>query len=275
MINILVALNAEAKSIRQVLKLRALQDSAPWRCYVNDRYRLIVTGTGSLNMAMATSWLYGAYGAASLWVNIGSVGHKTAEVGSVVIANKIEDGKSGQTWFIPILVNGISPGTICTVERAEVECSDLNFYDMEASGFIQAALRVTERERIHSIKIVSDNAIERSDDLDELKLMEIVEAATETVLTRLQQIFDSLGLGVDKTMPKSKISREGFNLGKLRRISSAQEHRWRELKRRWSAVGWSIDSLRQTLDSHKSTTGFMDWMESELLSKAISLERKP
>jgi nucleoside phosphorylase len=275
MINILVALNAEAKSIRQVLKLRALQDSAPWRCYVNDRYRLLVTGTGSLNMAMATSWLFGAYGSASLWVNIGSAGHKTAEVGSVVIANKIVDSKSGQTWFIPILVNGISSGTVCTFERAKVEFSDLNFYDMEAAGFIQAALRVTERERIHSIKIVSDNDIERSGDLDELRLMEIIEAATETVLTRLQQIIDSLGSGAVEIMPKSKTSQEYFNLGKLRHISSAQEHRWRELKRCWSAVGWSIKSLRQTLDSHKSTTDFLDWMESELHSKPISLERKP
>ncbi|MBT5031207.1 MAG: hypothetical protein HOM55_02810, partial [Proteobacteria bacterium] len=72
MINILIALNAEAKPIRQALGLKSIQDSAPWRCYTNDEYRLVVTGVGRLNMAMAASWLYGAYGPASLWVNIGS-----------------------------------------------------------------------------------------------------------------------------------------------------------------------------------------------------------
>jgi nucleoside phosphorylase len=275
MINILVALNSEAKPIRQALKLKSIQDSAPWRCYASDQYRLVVTGSGSLNMAMATSWLYGAYGKASLWVNVGTVGHKHAEIGRVVITSKIKDHSSGQAWFIPILLNSSSTGTVCTVERTKVQFSDLQFYDMEAAGFIQAALRVTERERIHSIKIVSDNELEQSGDMDDKKLLEIVEGATETVVTRFQQIYDSLQLGLasSEIRLESDVG-EKIELNELRRVSSAQEHRWRELKRRWQAVGWSSDELVGALGIQKSTTDFLDWMEAELLSKPVSLESK-
>ena len=276
MINILVALNCEAKPLRQLLKLRSMQDSAPWRCYANDQYRLIVTGSGSLNMAMATSWLFGAYGKASLWVNVGSVGHKHAEIGQVVIASKIKDYRSGQVWFTPILLNSSSTATVCSVERVQTQFSDLQFYDMEAAGFVQAALKFTERERIHSIKIVSDNQEEQSEDLDEKRLLEIVEASAESVLVTVQQIHDSLLLRVSSSEVRfaSKIDTD-IELGKLRRVSSAQEHRWRELKRRWLAVGWSINDIHGALAVHKSTTNLLDWMEAELLTKPVSLEAKP
>ena len=266
MINLLIALNAEAKPIRQALGLKSIQDSAPWRCYANDEYRLVVTGVGRLNMAMATSWLYGAYGLASLWVNIGSAGHKDVEVGRVVIANKVEDGLSGEICLIPILSNNLPVASVKTVDSVQGMLSDDVYYDMEAAGFIQATRRVTDRERAHAIKVVSDNGLERTERLDERQLEAIIESATEKILVLIHKIDQSLNSATPQ------LAQEPFALAELRRVSSAQAHRWNELSRRWSALAWPVQDLQQGLSSHRSTTDFLDWMENELKSKPVSLK---
>ena len=265
MINILFALNAEAKPIRQALGLKSIQDSAPWRCYANDKYRLVVTGTGHLNMAMATSWLYGAYGPASLWVNIGSAGHKDAEVGRVVLANKIEEGLSRETSLIPVLSSGLPLASVKTLDSVQKAFPDDAFYDMEAAGFIQATRRVTDRERAHVIKVVSDNGLESTERLDEKQLETIIESATAEILALINKINQSLSSATPPTLE------EPFALAELRRVSSAQAHRWNELSRRWNALTWPVQDLQKALDSYRSTTDFLDWMENELQSKPVSL----
>ncbi|MBT5031630.1 MAG: hypothetical protein HOM55_04970, partial [Proteobacteria bacterium] len=183
------------------------------------------------------------------------------------VANKIKDGLNDEITLIPMLSSDLPMASIKTLDTVQKVFPDGVFCDMEAAGFIQATRHVTDRERAHVIKVVSDNGLERTERINETQLKTIMESATEEILTLISQIQQSLNSATPELI------QEPFALAELRRVSSAQTHRWNELSRRWSALTWSVQDLRQALDSHRSTTDFLDWMQNELQSKPVSLKR--
>ena len=98
MLNLIAATHAEAEPIISALKLKKV--TALLNCYQNKNVHLVITGIGKCNTATACGWLAektaqssgkSAVGKSSAWLNLGIAGHKSAELGSLMVAHKVTD----------------------------------------------------------------------------------------------------------------------------------------------------------------------------------------
>ena len=184
MINFVVALACESKPIIQALKLNGVANRANFRLYENDTFRLIITGLGKLNAAIATTYLanLNAPEKNNVWLNVGVAGHLDAAIGTPLISNKITDGGSGLNWhpiFITPLV--VKSSSLITQDHAQTEYKPNTLYDMEAAGFYLAASRFNTSEFIHSLKIVSDNESSPAKYLPEKDVSQLISTNLEII----------------------------------------------------------------------------------------------
>jgi len=160
MINLVVALQCEAKPFIHHYRMKGNANHSPFRIYEGDDIRLIVCGIGKVSAAAATSYLHSvhAYERNCAWLNIGIAGHADKHIGEGFLIHKITDAGSGTSWYPPIVISTpCMTDSLVTVDRAEYNFSTADIYDMEASGFYATASRFTTAEIIHSYKVISDN----------------------------------------------------------------------------------------------------------------------
>ena len=157
MLCLVVALAAEARPLLAHYRLRALEGH-PYRICAGDQTRLIVSGVGKVAAAAAAAYLRALIGSApAAWLNIGVAGHGRHAVGAALLAHKVVDAASGQPFYPTFTAPPPCRTTLLhTVDRAQPAAGDLA-YDMEASGFCEAAQRFATSERVHCLKVVSDN----------------------------------------------------------------------------------------------------------------------
>ena len=159
-INLLVALPPEARPINQHLGLVRDNRYERYRLYRNGHISLVISGPGSDNAARAGEWLHSihAYRRGYFWINLGIAGHPWHALGEIFQASEIEDRASGQTWYLETARAIPCPGErVVSVEKPDTTYSSNALIEMEAAGFYRSAAEYTTPDRIHCIKVVSDN----------------------------------------------------------------------------------------------------------------------
>lgn len=161
-LNIVTALPAEAEPLiaRFLLKKYSNGPSVPLFSNPSGTIRLAVSGVGKKRAQEAVSALADCTPSPdrSIWINAGIAGHRDLPVGTPVLAGRIKDEATGQSWDLdPPFDPPCRIASVTTVERPVETFHNGDVYDMEASGFYSAASRIAPRERVHVIKIISDN----------------------------------------------------------------------------------------------------------------------
>jgi len=159
MILIVTAFDAEARPLIDHFRLRRQADHG-FPVYAGGDVWLIVSGPGRINAAAATTHLHARAGFPwdNTWINTGIAGHPELPRGEARLAHKITEKISGKSWY-PALVTG-SPwrsAPLLTVDQPDREYASGDLVDMEASAFMETALRFSSGELVHVLKIVSDN----------------------------------------------------------------------------------------------------------------------
>jgi nucleoside phosphorylase len=146
---IVTALKSEAQPIIDHLNLQ--KDSN--NIYKNSDTKLIISGIGKLNSAIATTNLLSTNILADddMILNFGMCGSSYHEVGTLLNINKIIDRCSDKVVHLKEQ-NGI---TISCYDKAQKDLKDQTL-DMESFGFYQASKKFIKVENIKIIKIVSD-----------------------------------------------------------------------------------------------------------------------
>lgn len=160
MIYLVVALAAEARPLISHLQLEKLDEMEPLTVYRRTDLALIVGGVGQESMASAVPALAQAISAddMAIWLNIGVVGHRTHEIGTVVLARKVVEGDTGTAYsLIPPDDVHMHIGEIRTVTHVETRYDSDAVYDMEAAAFCQGTAGLTSAELVQVLKVVSDN----------------------------------------------------------------------------------------------------------------------
>lgn len=186
MIVITTALMAEAKPLIRYFKLKHIGSKRNIRNYESDDIRLIVTGTGSTSMAIATTMTLTRLNTTpNMIVNIGVAGAKSDyAIGDMYQIASIHDVATDHFSYPDLLLQtGLPLASLEThskpVHNPASVSADL--VDMEAAGFYQAAVLFVDPSRIQSLKIVSDHmdgqrfSAELVDSLIEKKTSEIAE----------------------------------------------------------------------------------------------------
>lgn len=159
MINLVVALECEAKPLVDHFRLQKQNHERRFSMYCRDSLRLIVTGIGKRAARGACEYLHTLSGAQSQgWLNVGIAGHGYLAVGTGVRATQIIDHASGDVWHpspaIPI--PGVAQ-TVCTVDEPDPDYPRDTVDDMEASAYYATAAQVGDATAVQCYKVVSDN----------------------------------------------------------------------------------------------------------------------
>jgi len=161
-VNFVVALSCEAKPIISHFNL-SKSDSTLFKIYSNQNHSiwLIISGIGSSASSRATKHLALASEAdmGTAWLNIGIGGHKDLPLATAILAQRIVDSKTEQSWFPQLVFDPpCLTASVKTVEKPDFNYPDDNVVEMEASGFYSAAESYSTREMVHCMKIISDNS---------------------------------------------------------------------------------------------------------------------
>ena len=180
MLCLVVALAAEARPLLASLHLQGVSGH-PYRICAGEQTHLIVSGIGKVAAAAATAYLRALIGdTPAAWLNIGIAGHGSQAVGTALLAHKVVDAASGKPFYPTFTASPPCRTTLLhTVDHAQPPVGDAA-YDMEASGFCEAAQRFATSERIHCLKIVSDNPQFPYQTLNAEKIEALIEAQLDT-----------------------------------------------------------------------------------------------
>jgi nucleoside phosphorylase len=157
---LVVALPAEAKPVNRRYGLRRDNRHGRFSLYQGRKMALVVSGPGKKAALQAADWMHSILNPQSdcTWVNLGIAGHPTRPLGQLVYADRVEDATTGDRWE-----TSPPPGFCCekdritTLDSPDTEYSREGLVDMEAAGFFRAARRYADLQRIHCLKVISDN----------------------------------------------------------------------------------------------------------------------
>jgi purine-nucleoside phosphorylase len=158
MLYIVVALKSEANILIKDLKLQKnLDENFP--IFENDFIKLIISGIGSINSAIATTYLLNTYKASKedKAINIGICGAKDKDkIGKLFSVHKIIDTTTYKVYHLQKDENSLA---ISTYSKPLTNKSILKtpLVDMESSGFYLSCSKFIKKNNIMIKKIVSDN----------------------------------------------------------------------------------------------------------------------
>ena len=236
MINLTIALMAEAAPVIKHWKLQKSSQQSPFPIYEGDGVTLIISGKGKCNSAAATSWLASTTNnpgpTPSVWINIGIAGHRSFDTGTVINASKLLENSTGHCWYPTLIKNKIKQTTtVCTVDTPCSDYPDTHTYDMEATGFYQTAIRFTTAELTQCIKVISDNLKKPIEKINAGLAGELISAAMPAIdeqCQTLRSLTDSVDT-VDTADVEAQFHRQY-------RFSVTQKHMLRRLLVRHVAV---------------------------------------
>ena|SRR3989338_1766556 len=159
-IHFVTALPCEAQPLIEFYRLKPAGRSKSFEIYEAPGKHLVLSGVGKIRAAEAVRFLHEFAGKIrdQAWLNVGIGGHPDLKIGEGVLAHKITDQKLAKSWYPPLVFEAPSrTESVVTVERAENKYGESCVYEMEASGFYEAACRFSTAELIHCYKIISDN----------------------------------------------------------------------------------------------------------------------
>ena len=194
---LVVALPAEAQPITRLFKLRRSLPDRGFPLYRRDHLSLVVSGPGKLAAAAATAWLGAMLGAPgeAVWLNLGITGHSRRPLGQALLARRVIDAGSGRSWDPPIpFPPPLETETLVTLDRPGERYDPRGAVDMEASGFVTAALRFAPPQLVHCMKVVSDNEASPVTNINGARVRQWIadrSAALEVLIDLLQGLEPS------------------------------------------------------------------------------------
>ena len=184
MIQLVVALPAEARPLVSHLALERDSEPSRFKIYRRDDIALVLSGIGRAGAAAAAEHLFAHTGERrdAFWLNVGVAGHATREVGEPILAHKVVEAASGRSWYPQwVLDRPCATGEVRTVDRVEEAYPLDALYDMEASGFFRAASRFATVELVQAQKVVSDNRAQGTTEITARRVEVLIEGSLGVV----------------------------------------------------------------------------------------------
>lgn len=267
----MLALACEAKPIIDYYGLKK-SASSPFSHYqiVNEHHAvdLFVSGIGAAAMATAVGWagarITKAHKAA--WLNVGTAGHGTREIGQAILVNSSAGDAIARTHYPPLVCkwNGATESLI-SVNTPSNQYPDQAAVDMEAQVFFNSAQRFTSAELVQSLKVISDNSEHGIEQLNAQKLSDVIYQNIHDIISFAEHLLE-LSNVLPLVNSDSIVAPEGLH------FSVSQQHQWQDLRRK-AAVMLEKSSIDiSSLANTKSAKQAIMLLNNALLSATPSLD---
>ena len=186
------ALHCEAKPVIDFFRLKKSHDDSVFDLYRGDDMVCVVSGVGKIASAAATAWTAARFARepALAWINLGISGAAQHEIGKLFLLDKVVDDDSGQCWYPAPVTPSTLPGSAClTLNSPGENYREDMLFDMEASGFMQTALRFSSAELIQVLKVVSDNRLQQTG-RNRQRVSDLIAAAIDAIAAQANALID-------------------------------------------------------------------------------------
>jgi hypothetical protein len=184
-VNMVVALKAEARPLIARYDLKPAGQSGFYSSG-DLGLRLVISGVGRANASRAVERIHQdcVDDAPAAWLNIGIAGHGTALPGTALLADEVLERASGRRLYprgeagVP---SALATTPLCTVDEPEAAYQAGWAYDMEGSGFLDSAIRISPFRPVQCLKIVADGPTHSWKALTAAVIEELVASCLEAV----------------------------------------------------------------------------------------------
>lgn len=268
-INILVALSCEAKPLIKHFKLQRLQQYESFSVFSKDNIRLLVSGIGQINTAMACGWLaakelnHSKF--SDIWLNIGTAGHGSLDVGECFVVNQVGTD-TGKAYYPPLVVDWKGHySALQTVDQPSHQYHEGLAFDMEAYAFFLATQKFTSAELVQSFKVVSDNPENSIDQLNAKILTQLIEgrlADIEQYMDQLQQLANTF-----TEMPEHEIGNQALQMF---HFTQTQKHQLADQLRRWEVLRANAGLSELNISSCRNAKQVLQLLSEKLVVEPIA-----
>ncbi|OED43394.1 hypothetical protein AB833_03870 [Chromatiales bacterium (ex Bugula neritina AB1)] len=266
MLNLVVALPSEAQPLIDAFGLSRQQQSQAFPVYQSADCCLVVSGIGRCHSAAATAWLAALNPVKNAaWVNIGIAGHKNKPVGSAFCAHSIEDMAVSRTWYPVQIASTLDSLALQTTDYPIINYGNNTLHDMEASGYVQIALKYSTAELVQCVKVISDNENSPASTIDKSKAQLLIGERIDEIRTYTNHLL-TLAEELKPTDIQAMLSLFTAQW----RFSVTQKRQLHRLLERHQLLLGDLDHLPGELTQLKSTSEALAWLHAGL--SAIAFE---
>lgn len=170
MVYIVCALYIEAKPLIDKYKLKKNNNLTKFQVFSNENIKLILSGVGKIKSAIALTYLITneKIDKNACVMNFGYAGTtiNSVKLGDIFIPNKITAKTNEKNFYLDMIYkHNFLEGTLSTFDKIlEKSEENVDYIDMEAYGFYEAASYFFKRDKIIILKIISDILFEKKED---------------------------------------------------------------------------------------------------------------
>lgn len=159
--------HVEAKPIIKIYNMKKNMRCRYFEYFESENARLVISGTGKVNAAAAIVYMLSESSIKScdIAVNFSFGGSFKRNTGNLILADKVIDMDTEKTYYPDVLVkNEFIEGTVETYSNTEIQETAADAFDMEASGFFEAASKFLSPNQIQVIKLATSMGIKKTGD---------------------------------------------------------------------------------------------------------------
>ena len=272
---VVAALPSEARPLVNHWGLKRLSSGGPYPVYQSacGARSLIVSGVGKVAAAAAVGYLAGHIGAkrSDAWLNVGIAGSGEHGLGTLVVGHKVVDVGAAKSWYPSQLFQGprlrrYLSAVIRTFEEEVTDYPGDGVVEMEAAGFVGAAMRHSSVELVQVVKVVSDTPEEPASGITPEGVSALITDKLEEITalgTELGALSGELAV-LDRESPEVAVILERW------RFSVSGGHQLRRLMRRWDLL-FPTESPFGHLERCATSKAVLKTLAAELKSAPVQL----
>ena len=263
-----VALKVEAEIILDEYNMNFDPEFTLFQVFRNfEKTRwLILSGVGRHNSAAATTYLYMISKASrsTCWINLGIAGSGKGHYGDLCLVNKISNNDSSNTYPATMPKVTFHKMNLFTSDVPLTDYTLHELIDMEGSAFYDITNKLSGREFICLMKVISDGPNDNIEDLNKFKIRELIKLNIANIKT-IVSYYEKLSMDQYQIIQQPKILSEILSQW---HFSVSQKHQLENLIKRINTLSKDEEIIKLIKDC-KNSRSVITNLEAKILNTKV------
>ena len=263
-----VALKVEAEIILDEYNMNFDPEFTLFQVFRNfEKTRwLILSGVGRHNSAAATTYLYMISKASrsTCWINLGIAGSGKGHYGDLCLVNKISNNDSSNTYPATMPKVTFHKMNLFTSDVPLTDYTLHELIDMEGSAFYDITNKLSGREFICLMKVISDGPNNDIEDLNKFKIRELINLNIANIKT-IVSYYEKLSMDQYQIIQQPKILSEILSQW---HFSVSQKHQLENLIKRINTLSKDEEIIKLIKDC-KNSRSVITNLEAKILNTKV------
>ena len=263
-----VALKVEAEIILDEYNMNFDPEFTLFQVFRNfEKTRwLILSGVGRHNSAAATTYLYMISKASrsTCWINLGIAGSGKGHYGDLCLVNKISNNDSSNTYPATMPKVTFHKMNLFTSDVPLTDYTLHELIDMEGSAFYDITNKLSGREFICLMKVISDGPNDNIEDLNKFKIRELINLNIANIKT-IVSYYEKLSMDQYQIIQQPKILSEILSQW---HFSVSQKHQLENLIKRINTLSKDEEIIKLIKDC-KNSRSVITNLEAKILNTKV------